>query len=103
MKNSAEFNAFGRLKVYYDNGQAQVMRLIREAFIPFSSKVEFVDGVTPSKYRLFQVADAICTLELVRLKLEIEHRISDSEFAFFNGIQNLKKNYLKPIERKRHP
>jgi hypothetical protein len=102
MENSAEFNAFDRLKIYYDNGQAQVMRLIREAFIPFSSKVEFVDGVTPSKYRLFQVADTICTLELVRLKLEIEHRISDSEFAFFNGIQNLKKNYLKPIERKRH-
>ena len=57
---------------------------------------------TFSRRGLFQVADMIATLELVRLKLETEGRISDAEKEFFLSIQNLKKNFLKPTARKRH-
>lgn len=57
--------------------------------------------VTPEKYKLFQVADMLATLELLRLKLENDRRISDAEKEFFLSIQNLKKNFLKPIARKR--
>ncbi len=56
--------------------------------------------MTPAKYRLFQVADFLCTLELTRIKLENEHQISESEKKFFVSIQNLKKHYLKPVARK---
>ena len=57
---------------------------------------------TFSRRGLFQVADMIATLELVRLKLETEGRISDAEKEFFLSIQNLKKNFLNPTARKRH-
>ena len=93
----AMLNGYDKLKVYYDNGQSAVSEVLREAFALFASKTEFVQGVTPSKYRLFQVADLVCTLELIKTKLEIEGRLSDSEFAFFRGIHNLKKNYLKVL------
>lgn len=43
----------------------------------------------------------LATLELLRLKLENDRRISDAEKEFFLSIQNLKKNFLKPIARKR--
>jgi hypothetical protein len=43
----------------------------------------------------------IATLELIRIKLENEGRISDTEKMFFLSIQNLKKNYQKLLERKR--
>ena len=99
---AAEFNAYDKLKVYYDNGQSDVSLILRDAFALFSSKIEFVPNVTPEKYKLFQVADMIATLELVRLKLEVEGRISDAEKEFFLSIQNLKKNFLKPTARKRH-
>lgn len=100
--HAADFNAFDRLKVYYDNGQSDVTRILREAFALFSSRIEYVSEVSPAKYRLFQVADMISTLELVRLKLETDGRISDAEKDFFQSIQNLRKNFLKPTARKRY-
>ena len=57
--------------------------------------------VTSSKYRLFQAADMMATLELIRIKLGNEGRISDTEKMFSLSIQNLKKNYLKLRGRKR--
>lgn len=95
-----DFNACDRIKIYYDNGQLQVTSLLKEAFAIFSSKVQFVPEVSPSRYRLFQVADVACTLELVAAKLNDTGTISPSEDRFFGGIKNLKKNYLKPLSRK---
>jgi len=98
--NLDDLGSYDKLKVYYDNGQGQIKDLLKEAFAVFSSRTEFVPEVTPSKYRLFQAADLLCTLELTRIKLELENRISESEKKFFVSIQNLKKHYLKPISQK---
>jgi len=95
-----EFDEYDRVKVYYDNGQSQVLTLLKEAFAIYSSKTEFVPEVAPEKYRLFQAADLACTLALVRTKLETEGRITLSEKVFFGGEKFLRKVYLKPIERK---
>ena len=97
-----DFNASEKIKVYYDNGQTQVTALLKEAFAIYSSKVEFATDVHPAKYRLFQAADVICTLELVKTKLLVNGSVSESEDRFFGGIKNLKKNYLKPLSRKEY-
>lgn len=97
---SDEIDEYDRVKVYYDNGQSQVLALLKEAFAIYSSKTEFVPEVAPEKYRLFQAADLACTLALVRTKLETEGRITLSEKVFFGGEKFLRKVYLKPIERK---
>ncbi|MBO5905947.1 MAG: DUF3800 domain-containing protein [Kiritimatiellae bacterium] len=96
-----DFNSFGKLKVYYDNGQEEVLALLKTAFAIFSSRVDFVPEVLPSRYRLFQAADMIATLELLRIKFEIEKKISETEKLFFLNIQSLKKNFFKPLDRKR--
>jgi len=54
--------------------------------------------VLPSSYRLFQVADLICTIRLAELKLD-NHQLSSSERRFFKDERTLKKNYIKPIKR----
>jgi len=59
-----------------------------------------VRKVRPSDYCLFQAADMFCTLELARRKME-RGGLSRSEWDFYQGPRNLKKNYLKSIERKR--
>ena len=100
-RHSPQFDAYDRLKIYYDNGQSQVKELLKEAFAIYSAKTEFVPSVSPSRYRLFQAADLACTLELVRAKLEDSGVISESENAFFGGVKALRKGYLKPIEKKR--
>ena len=100
LANADAFNSFDRLKVYYDNGQSALTGLIKEAFALFASRTEFVPDVEPSRYRLFQVADIACTLELAREKMSRDEGLSESEKVFFGGAKNLKKNYLKVLDRK---
>ena len=91
-----------QIKVYYDNGQAQVTSLLKEAFAIYSSRVEFTPNVVPTRYRLFQAADAISMLELVKAKLLENGAITESEDRFFGGVKNFRKNYLKPLSRKEY-
>lgn len=53
----------------------------------------------PSDYRLFQVADLICTLELLRAKTE-RGNLSNSEQKIFRSKRELKKDFLKGIKKK---
>lgn len=93
-----EFLSFGDVKIYYDNGQVEVSKILSSVFNALLPKVEF-RKVVPSQYKLFQVADLLCTLYLVHLKLEASN-ISRSELSFFGNIRDLKKNYLKPLAKK---
>lgn len=95
-----DFNACGNIRIYYDGGQTQVSQLLKEAFLIFQSKVDFAPDVSPAKYRLCQVADIACTLELVAVKLDNGGEMTISEDRFFGGRKNFLKNYLKPLRRK---
>lgn len=86
------------VKVYYDNGQVEVSKILSSVFHALLSNVEF-RRVMPEDYKLFQVADLICSMELVRIKLET-NTLSKSEQTFFGNIRDFKKNYLKPLARK---
>ena len=55
--------------------------------------------VMPSDYKLFQAADFICSMELVRLKLE-SNQFSKSEMTFFGSQRYLKQNYLNILKKK---
>lgn len=83
---------------YYDNGQVEVTRILSSVFNALLENVEF-KKVFPTDYRLFQVADLICTLKLTELKM-LGHHLSKSEVYFFNDERTLKKNYLKPLSKK---
>lgn len=96
---SSRLSAFDSVKVYYDNGQAQVKAILKDAF--GSAGVTFPSQVTPERYRLFQVADLICTVELMRLKLSSGLSFTRSEDVFFSGVRAFKKTVLKPISRLR--
>ena len=100
IENEQTFNAFDKLKVYYDNGQSDLTKILKEAFALFESRTEFVPDVEPSNYRLFQAADIACTIELARSKLEETAGLSESERVFFGGLKNFRKNFLKLLDRK---
>ena len=85
-----DFLSFDDVKIYYDNGQVEVSKILSSVFNALLPNPVF-RKVMPSEYKLFQAADLLCTLELVRLKLEK---------IFFGNIRDLKKNYLKPLSKK---
>lgn len=96
--NYAFFCNYDYVMIYYDNGQVEVTRILSSVFNALLENVEF-RKVIPADYRLFQVADLICTLKLTELKME-NHLLSKSEIYFFNDERTLKKNYLKPLSKK---
>lgn len=61
------FSRFDKLIIYYDNGQKNITRILNSVFATQNINYE-VRKVFPSNYRLFQVADLICTLELINKK-----------------------------------
>ena len=89
----AFFLQFDKIKVYYDNGQIEVSKILSSVFNSFFDNIEF-RKVLPSDYRLFQIADLVCTLQLLQLKVE-KHELSKNEHNFFKDERTLKKNYLK--------
>ena len=93
-------NPFARarkIKIYYDDGQDQVKDLLKTSFARLP--VEFKVDVLPDKYRLFQAADLMCTVELLAVKHEKGLPLNKSEEFFFGKWRDLKKNYLAPLRR----
>ena len=96
--NMSVFASYDTVKVYYDNGQIELNKILSSVFNIFLDNVEF-RKVIPSDYRLFQIADLVCTLQLLELKYD-NHVLSNSEMRFFENDRTLKKNYIKPLKQK---
>lgn len=93
-----EFLSFDDVKIYYDNGQVEVSKILSSVFNALLPNPVF-RKVMPTDYKLFQVADLLCSLKLVSLKME-NNMFSKSEMMFFGNLRDLKKNYLKPLQKK---
>ena len=93
--NFEYFSAFDLIKVYYDNGQSEVTKMLTNVFDDLFANVEFTKAV-PSEYKLFQAADLFCYFTLIKLKLD-NGIISENEVKFFGTKYALRKNYLKPL------
>ena len=93
------FGAFDKIIIYYDNGQVELTKIITSVFNAFFSNVEY-RKVRPVDYKLFQVADLLCSMELLALKAE-KGSFTKSETEFFGSVRDFKKNYLKSLLRKR--
>ena len=92
------WDEFDKINIYYDNGQIELTKILTSVFNTLYSNVEF-RKVKPVNYKLFQVADLICTIELLSLKMT-DNITSKSEIEFFGSTRDFKKNYLKYIKAK---
>ena len=93
--NEDFWNSFERIIVYYDNGQIELTKVLTSVFSTLYAQVEY-RKVKPVDYKLFQVADLICTTELLNEKPVLSH----SETEFFGSKREFSKNYLKSIRKK---
>ena len=93
------FESFDRIIVYYDNGQHDLTRILTTVFNVMFSNVEF-RRVKPSDYKLFQVADLICTWESLAIKAE-HNGFTKSETEMFDSARAFLKNRYKLIAKKK--
>ena len=97
--NLEYFQKFDKIIIYYDNGQEQLASILISVFSSwFQDNFEY-RVVSPYEYKLFQVADFICTLSLIKHKLSCGYNLTNSESLFFTSPRNLKMKYLKHIKK----
>lgn len=92
------FSSFDNIVVYYDNGQSELTKIISSVFNTLFSNVE-IRKVKPADYKLFQVADLICTLELLSEKAS-SNSFTKSETEFLKSPRAFRKEYYKKIHTK---
>ena len=97
-ENIEYFQTFDEVILYYDNGQRNLNRILNSVLFTELSKYD-VRKVSPKDYKLFQVADLICTLQLLNIKHK-KNELSKSELLIFHNPKDLKKQFLKPIQKK---
>lgn len=97
-ENLSYFQGFEKVILYYDNGQHELNRILNTVLATQLADYD-VRKVIPNEYRLFQVADLICTLELLKVKVECG-KLSNSEERIFHSVRDLKKDFLKGIHKK---
>lgn len=93
------FNSFERIVVYYDNGQNELSYILNAILNSKLSLVEFKNA-SPKVYQLLQVADFICSVELLKQK-KTNNLLTNSEMKFFYKPQELQKNFIKSVEKKK--
>nr|DAH53943.1 MAG TPA: Protein of unknown function (DUF3800) [Caudoviricetes sp.] len=93
------FQSFNTIKIYYDNGQTELTQAIITCFTMMLSNA-MVKKVKPNNYKLFQVADLVCTISLI-VEKEKEFGFSKSESIFFGNRRDFNKNYAKRISVKK--
>ena len=95
---SEYINAFDKVIVYYDNGQRELGSILNAILSVKLSNVEFRKA-DPREYRLLQVADFFCSIDLIKIKRD-EGRLSKSEENFFYKPNELKKTFINGIKKK---
>lgn len=95
------FQSFDEVKVYYDNGQDIVKQALDQSigFVLSKNAVQR-RRTSMTDYRLEQVADYLCTIELAAIKYEAKEDGATYD-KFFGGIGAFKRNWLKQARRKR--
>ena len=97
--NLEYFTSFDKIIVYYDYGQSEITTILTSVFNSMFIDVAF-RHVQPYEYKLFQVADMICTLELSKLNFD-NNKISKSEENFYESHRRFKDYYYKTIKKKK--
>ena len=94
-ENYEWFLSYDSIVVYYDNGQSELCTILTAIFNALLQNVDFRTA-RPFEYKLLQVADFVCAMELLKLKFESK-TLSKSEEKFFYRPQELKKTFIKPV------
>ena len=96
-----ELGAFDRVKIYYDCGQSPVTNLLHRTFVAIPGvQIEFAQAVKPESYRLFQIADLVCTVKFIEEKIRSGEGMTPSEVKFFGGPKEFRHNILRYIKAK---
>ena len=95
--NLAYFQNYDNVILYYDNGQMQLNRILNNIFNTELNNFH-LKFIKPLDYKLFQVADLLCTMELLNLKIE-DKTMSKSDKLIFKSGRDFRQDFYKPMRK----
>lgn len=100
-ENLDYFQTFDQVKIYYDDGQRTISKALHEAMEQSISKHALIyREASPTCYRLGQVADYLCAIELIGIKFDAKEITTTDEKFFGLSASTFKRDYLKKIRKK---
>lgn len=93
------FVQFDKVKVYYDNGQDGVAKIIMAVFTALFNNPD-IKVAKQEDYKMLQAADFVCTAALTELKMN-RHGLSRSERHILGDDKMIYKYMLKPLKKKK--
>lgn len=89
----SELGRYDTVKIYYDNGQDWLARLIHDVLRHevVEDELQFKKDVDQAQYKLLQVADLMCTNALLQRKLAEAEDFTNNDVAFFRSSGRAKK------------
>jgi len=97
-ENLSYFQSFPEIVLYYDNGQHELNSILNLLLATNFNSYE-IRKVLPNEYKLFQVADLICTVELLAHKMQSQD-FTRSEQLIFHTKRDFKKDFLRGVRLK---
>ena len=97
-ENLSYFQSFPEIVLYYDNGQHELNCILNLLLATNFNSYE-IRKVLPNEYKLFQVADLICTVELLAHKMQSQD-FTRSEQLIFHTKRDFKKDFLRGVRLK---
>lgn len=98
--NIEAFLDYDRVVIYYDNGQGEIKNMLLAVCEDIFKHTFQYKEVNPFDYKLFQVADFICTVERLALKKD-RGTLSRSETMFFSKKSKELRNHIRIVQGKR--
>lgn len=97
----AYFQSFESVKIYYDGARHEVTQALRAAVSYALSKEAIVyRDANYRDFRLFQVADLLCTLELTGIKYE-NHAETATDRRAFGDARSFNRNFMRKFDKLR--
>lgn len=93
------FQRFDFVKIYYDDGLGLVTRALHLGFeYALAREAVVYRDASPADYRMLQVADYVCGIELAAAKYDSGEE-GATDRMFFGTRRDLKKNFLRKLRR----
>lgn len=90
---------FDRVKIYYDDGQSLVTRALHDGFeYALAREAVVYRDARPADYRMLQVADYVCGVELAALKYERGEE-GATDRLFFGTRRDFVRTFLRKLRR----
>lgn len=90
---------FDLVKIYYDDGQALVTRALHDGFeYALAREAVIYRDARPDGYRMLQVADYACGVELAALRYDA-HEENATDRLFFGTRRDFVKTFLRKLRK----